>query len=506
MPPGAGVRTERRDVEPAFARLQARLRPVESVDHPAHATECTVLAIPSYNFDQEVLDLHAEELPALEERCLYWVLALRRPKVRVVVVTSLPIPPEVVDYYLRLIPEVEDAHSRIRLLTVDDASPRPLAEKIRERPKLVARLRKTIHERDRAFIMSFNVKGAERDLALELDVPIYGVDHRFAHYGTKTGARRLFQRVGVSHPLGESGLRGTAELGDALLALRDARPGLEAAVVKHDDAVYGEGNRVIVLRDLPPPGTPEEEAALDVRLRSLSDSYLEKLVDGGIVEEMIAGEIRSPSVQMRILPGGEPLVLSTHDQVLGGELGQTFVACRFPAERDYAPAIVAEAVKVGRQLAAEGVIGRFGIDFVVARRGEDWTPYALEINLREGGTSHPYGTLWLLTDGSLDEKRTAFRTPAGRPKHYFATDRLGNPDYQGIPVGDFLAASTAAGLDWDPEAQTGAVYYLARSLERKGEIGVTAIGDTPGQANEIYLAVTKVLDQLAENKANDHPA
>ena len=103
-------------------------------------------------------------------------------------------------------------------------------------------------------------------------------------------------------------------------------------------------------------------------------------------------------------------MVSTHDQVLVVELGQTFVACRFPAKREYAAAIVREARKVGAALAAEGVVGRFGIDFVVARCDGDWVPSAVEINLREGGTSHPYGALWLLTDGSLDED------PGERPK------------------------------------------------------------------------------------------
>jgi hypothetical protein len=336
--------------------------------------------------------------------------------VRLVVVTCLPVRGEPVDYYLGLIPEAEDARARIDLLSPEDASPRPLAQKILERPDLLARLRELVSDRRGVFIMPFNVRDAERDLALALGVPIYGVDHRFARHGLKTGCRRLFESAGVSHPLGESGLRSAAELADALMAMRQARPGLKAAVVKLDDAVYGEGNLVIVLRDLPPPGTAEEAAAIDVRLRSLPSSYLEKLGEGGVVEELIAGEIRSPSVQMRILPGGQPVVLSTHDQVLGGELGQTFVACRFPADRGYAAAIVREAHKVGAYLAAEGVVGRFGIDFVVARREGGWAPYAVEVNLREGGTSHPYGALWLLTDGSLDESKTSFRTPSGQEK------------------------------------------------------------------------------------------
>jgi hypothetical protein len=68
------------DREAAFAALQARLRPFESTDDPARAEERTVVAIPSINLDQEVLDRHVEDLPALEERCLYLAFALRRPR------------------------------------------------------------------------------------------------------------------------------------------------------------------------------------------------------------------------------------------------------------------------------------------------------------------------------------------------------------------------------------------------------------------------------------------
>lgn len=455
------------------------------------------MVIPSINLDQEVLDHHVADIPTLEQRWLYLLFTLRRPRVRVVVVTCMPVPDEVVEYYLGLMPGVADALARLYLLSVQDASPRPLAEKILRRPDLLGRLRELVSGHQDAFIMPFNVRALERDLALALGVPIYGVDQRFSAYGMKSGCRCLFASAGVSHPPGRSGIHGLAELKDALIELRRARPGIEAAVVKLDDAVYGEGNLIVPLRDLPAPGTPQEEAAIDVRLRSLPSSYAEKLRDGGIVEELIPGEIRSPSVQMRILPGGKPIVLSTHDQVLGGEFGQTFVACRFPAAPEYAPVIVEEALKVGAYLAKEGVVGRFGIDFVVARRDHGWQPYAVEVNLREGGTSHPWGALWLLTDGSLDETKTAFCTPSGQAKHYFATDRLADPGYRGIRLARFLSASAAAGLDWDPHSQTGAVYHMLDSLEPSGRIGVTAIGDTPAQADETYLGTAELLNRLA---------
>jgi hypothetical protein len=38
---------------------------------------------------------------------------------------------------------------------------------------------------------------------------------------------------------------------------------------------------------------------------------------------------------------------------------------------------------------------------------------------------------------------------------------------------------------------------MLRSLEQQGRIGVTAIGDSPDQAHEIYLGAGQLLDQLA---------
>jgi hypothetical protein len=128
-------------------------------------------------------------------------------------------------------------------------------------------------------------------------------------------------------------------------------------------------------------------------------------------------------------------------------------------------------------------------------------PYAVEINLHEGGTAHPYETLWLLTDGSLDEAKTTFRAASGQAKHYFATDRLSHHGCRRIALRDFLAAATASGLDWDSKSQTGAVFHLLRLLEVEGRIGVTAIGDSPEQAHELYLRVARLLDRLAAGTA-----
>ena len=58
------------------------------------------------------------------------------------------------------------------------------------------------------------------------------------------------------------------------------------------------------------------------------------------------------------------------------------------------------------------MIGRFAVDFVVVREQADaWSPYAIELNLRKGGTTHPFLTLQFLTGGAYDPETALFVAP-----------------------------------------------------------------------------------------------
>lgn len=97
----------------AFVSLQRRLRAFEPT---AETEERTVVAAHLENFPGETLERHARDLPALEERWLYFLLALRWPRVRVVVVTSLPVR----DGDHRLLPRADPASRRSAV--TDDAA------------------------------------------------------------------------------------------------------------------------------------------------------------------------------------------------------------------------------------------------------------------------------------------------------------------------------------------------------------------------------------------------
>ena len=155
---------------------------------------------------------------AYEERFLFLLLLLRQPRLRMIYVTSMPIDPRIVEYYLALLPGVIPSHAlaRLTLLSVGDASVRPLSVKLLERPQLLARIADRIPNRERSHLIPYNTTDLERDIAVTLGIPMYGADPRLAPLGTKTGCRRLFGEVGVTYPLGIEDLHSLDDVAAAI--------------------------------------------------------------------------------------------------------------------------------------------------------------------------------------------------------------------------------------------------------------------------------------------------
>lgn len=123
-----------------FDVLQARMGGVWDAMRLNHDDE-SVVVVPSITLDRAVAS-SGSITQSYEERFLFLLMLLRQPRLRMVYVTSMPIAPEIIEYYLALLPGVIPSHarSRLSLLAVNDASPRPLSEKLLERPHLVARI------------------------------------------------------------------------------------------------------------------------------------------------------------------------------------------------------------------------------------------------------------------------------------------------------------------------------------------------------------------------------
>ncbi|MEZ4701547.1 MAG: peptide ligase PGM1-related protein [Rhodothermales bacterium] len=486
-----------------FLRLQKQLQNQFQRVFPDTQRPRAVVVVPSLSLDAGELS-KISGVHHYEERLLCMLMLLRMPRTHLVYITSQPIHPTIIDYYLHLLPGIPLSHARRRLtlLSCNDASPKPLSQKILERPRLLEKIRETLSACQDAHMSCFNATHLERSLALQLGIPLYATDPALADLGSKSGSREVFREAGVPMPDGFERLRDMDDVAEALALLKERNPTLRRAVVKLNEGFSGEGNALFAY-----DGCPEDEELLPWIRRVLPtrigfeargetwERYSEKFSEmNGIVESFLEGARKqSPSAQCRIDPLGEVSPISTHDQVLGGPSGQVFLGCTFPANEAYRLDVQDAGLRVAEVLRSRGALGRFSVDFISVHEPAGWRHYAIEINLRKGGTTHPNLMLHYLADGAYDAASGLYLTPAGQPRYYYASDNMEDAVYQGLTPDDLIDIAVCHDLHFHGATQQGVVFHLIGALSEFGKLGVLCIGDSPKRAQELYADTVNVL-------------
>jgi hypothetical protein len=194
-------------------------------------------------------------------------------------------------------------------------------------------------------------------------------------------------------------------------------------------------------------------------------------------------------------------VLSTHEQILGGANGATYLGCRFPAEEPYRRALMRHGSAIGRALAEEGALERYAVDFIARRFGERWDIQAVEINLRQGGTTHPFMALRAITNGRMEPDTGVFRSPTGEALHYVATDNLCDRGLRGLLPIDLIDIVAEAGLHYDPAQLRGSVFHLLGCLSEFGKLGMTCIANGPRGAQDVFDGTRRALLNGAQSRS-----
>lgn len=463
----------------------------------------TIVVIPSLTMDQEILD-KIDGVFHYEERLLCLLMLLRMPRANVVYVSSTVIDPVIIDYYLHLLPGITGYHARQRLhlLSCYDYSQKSLTEKILARPRLIERIKKCIPPDHIAHISCFNVTDMERKLSVKLNIPLYGCDPDLLHWGTKSGSREVFKEVGINLPAGFENLKNKTEIINSLVALKQLMPDLKKAVVKLNDGFSGDGNSIFYYAEKPETNIrnwidENFTQRLKVVASNLSaEKFIEKFESmGGIVEAFIDGEDkRSPSVQCKIDPLGGIEISSTHDQLLDGESGQVYIGANFPASSDYSVEIAELGKKVAQSMKQKGVLGRFSIDFLSVKEKDKWKHYAVEINLRKGGTTHPFLLLQFLTDGIYIAETGKFITKNKSSRHYVASDNLRSEKIIGTTAHDLIDIAMMHDLHYDSTREEGVMFHLIGALSQFGKLGIVCIGNTAERAQYFYDEAVRILE------------
>ncbi|HNP24327.1 MAG TPA: peptide ligase PGM1-related protein [Panacibacter sp.] len=498
--PEAGSEEETR----IFKEIQSRFARQFIEIFPDKLAAKTVVIIPSLTLDQEILTKLEGQIH-YEERLLCMLMLLRMPATNLVYVTSEPVDESIVDYYLHLLPGITGCHAsqRLTMLSCYDASPRSLTEKILERPRLIGRIKRLFAGNNAAHIACFNSTALEKTLAVRLGIPIYGTDPDLLNLGTKSGSRELFKECGILTPPGFENLKTKKDIIAAIAALKRADPSLRKAVIKMNDGFSGDGNAVYNYNTGQSTELLENtiESNFEMQLQIVAKDLSKKLFltkfeqMGGIAEAFLDGDITaSPSVQCRIDPIGKSEIISTHDQLLGGTDNQVFLGAHFPASPEYATAIAADAKQICKKLALKGVVGRFSIDFISVRNGCEWKNYAIEVNLRKGGTTHPYLMLQFLTDGQYNEFNGEYLTFGGNKRFYFSSDNVCDQKYRGLTPQDLIDIAMFHSLMYNSNTQEGVTFHLVGALSQYGKLGVVCIGSSPERARLYFEKVIEVLD------------
>ena len=144
-------------------------------------------------------------------------------------------------------------------------------------------------------------------------------------------------------------------------------------------------------------------------------------------------------------------------------------------------------------------MGRFAVDFVSVRGADGaWASSAIEINLRKGGTTAPYLILEYLVQGNYQWNEGRFVAPNGQEKFYVGDDHVDLPALRSLYLEDVFDVIVREGLHYDHAKQTGVVFHMLSAVTEQGRVGLTAIGDSPEEAEELWQRTREELGREAK--------
>lgn len=462
----------------------------------------TLLVLPSYSADPRTL-ASIDGLDSWPERQLIDLRELQLPDRRCLVVSPVPLSDICLDAVLELLPAAQTRwlRGRLQCIALHDRSAQSLTEKLLARPQLLADLQRQLPPGSR--LSAYAIGPAEERLAQHLQLCVDGTPHHLSHWGSKAGSAALFQEIGIPHPRTTALCRTLGELAEALEHLMLEHPGITGIVIKLNRMAGGRGNAPLPL-DLGGWRQRSEGLRRAQLLRALEQlpmplpHWREELqAEGAIAQEWIASRSpHSPSVQLWIDQQGSVALVSTHEQCLGGIHRQSFEGCRFPASHRYRSALIAAGLRVGEALAAKGCRGSVLIDWLATREGSAWTLWGMEINLRKGGTTHPFQLAATATGGQLNSETGELIGADGSGIVYEACDSWRLPKGKGLLPEQWLDAVIRRKLYFNRSRLSGCIPHRLGALSEHGLLGVTAIGRNRREASALMQQLQDVAASL----------
>ncbi|ONM65408.1 carboxylate-amine ligase, partial [Pseudomonas aeruginosa] len=99
-----------------------------------------------------------------------------------------------------------------------------------------------------------------------------------------------------------------------------------------------------------------------------------------------------------------------------------------------------------------------------------------------------------------------FYSQQGREKYYIATDNLQKDQYRGLLPNDLMDIIAHHELHFDTGTETGTVFHLIGCLSEFGKVGVTSVGNSPQQAEDIYNKLVRAMDEETRSPSDLTPS
>jgi len=473
--------------------------------------EHTVLVLPSISVERNILE-NIIGINHYESRGLWEILNAKNSNIKILYISSLPIEQVVIDQLLSHIPQAKEIKKRIQFISLNNAEVgKSLTDKILSNIFYIKKIKSLIEPKN-TYMNSFLVTESERKLAEVLGIPLFGSQERFDYYHTKSGNRVLFQESGVPFSPGFGDLKSIGHLVMAIENLWRRFPRDKKIMIKLDRGVSGEGNALLIIPDAFPDYSVFKKTIPDDEKRQFITNLLpqmkflgknmnwqnfhKEIAKGVVAERYLEGDmVSSPSCQGKIYPNGRVEILSTHEQILN-ELGNCYLGSEFPCRSDYRNQIQIYAMRVGKAMAKKGLIGYFSIDYLMTENQSENKIWAIEINIRQGGTTHPYKTAKLLTGSVYDEKKGILSNPKCKNIVYKSNDNFVDPRFIGKTPEQFLDFLCHREIIFSAATNRGVVFHILGAMNEFGKIGFTMIGQEQEQVNSMVAHLYSLIEEF----------
>ncbi len=96
-------------------------------------------------------------------------------------------------------------------------------------------------------------------------------------------------------------------------------------------------------------------------------------------------------------------------------------------------------------------------------------------------------------------------TPDGAEKHLVATDHLESESLRALTVDDLFDIVARHRLHFDQSRQAGVVFHMISCVTEHGRVGLTAVGNSPTEAEAIHQRAERTLLDEAQAALRESP-